>query len=269
MSTPAPWKASSKRYWRKNKRWKEFVSLSAFIVSNPGAIMKRCLVGPGLLAVALLPAMFAVPEARAHTVQAGIANKNDLRQIGIAFHDYHDNHKRFPAAAIYDKDGKPLLSWRVAILPSLDQAALYREFKLDEPWDSPHNIKLLDKMPRIYGPVADAKEDIGKTLYQVFTGPGTVFEGTNGTKIGSISDGLSKTILVAEARDAVPWTKPHELEYKDKEPLPKVGAGKNGFLVLMGDCSVMTFRADFDERQMRNAILRADGNVIDFSLLER
>jgi hypothetical protein len=234
---------------------------------NGGTIMKSLLVGLGFVLAALL-GLVPVPQAEARTPLGGVANKNDLKQIGLAFHDYHDVHKRFPAAAIFDKDGKALLSWRVALLPSLEQAALYKEFKLDEPWDSAHNIKLLPKMPRIFGPPGDG-DDAGKTVYRVFTGPGTVFDGRTGLKITSISDGTTNTILAVEAREAVPWTKPEELPYKDKEPLPKLGADKKNFVVLMCDGSVMTFRPDFNEQQMRYAILRADGNIVDFSQLER
>src|SRR5437773_109335 len=107
---------------------------------------------------------------------------NNLKQIGVAFHNYLSAHGTFPASAIYGKDGKPLLSWRVALLPYLEKGNLYREFKLDEPWDSPHNLKLLDKMPKVYAPVAgDAKEYW--TFYRVFTGPGTICEGAKGTRI--------------------------------------------------------------------------------------
>src|SRR5207244_11694577 len=75
---------------------------------------------------------------------------NNLKQIALAFHNYHDTFGTFPPAAIYSKDGKPLLSWRVAILPYLDQDALYQQFKLDEPCDSAHNKLLLDRMQPIY-----------------------------------------------------------------------------------------------------------------------
>ena len=84
----------------------------------------------------------------------------NLQQIGRAVQDHaHINYRTrtFPPQAICDKDGKPLLSWRVAILPELREFALYRQFKLDEAWDSPHNLKLLAKMPRIYAPPAGIK----------------------------------------------------------------------------------------------------------------
>jgi len=85
-------------------------------------------------------------------------SNNNLKQIAIAFHQYHDTYKSLPLHAIYSKDGKtPLLSWRVAILPFIEQDALYKQFKLDEPWDSEHNKKLIPLMPRIYMPVGLGK----------------------------------------------------------------------------------------------------------------
>src|SRR4029077_9290448 len=99
---------------------------------------------------------------------------NNIKQIMLAFHNYHDTMKGMPAHAIYSKDGKKaLLSWRVAILPYIEQNNLYMQFKLDEPWDSDHNKKLIATMPRIYMPLGMGKKDKmedGKTYYVVFTG---------------------------------------------------------------------------------------------------
>ena len=103
-------------------------------------------------------------------------SETNLRMIALAMHNYIGNSKetRFPPAAIR-KDGKPLLSWRVALLPHLEQQALYDQFHLDEPWNSPHNKKLLNKMPDVYAPVIRTDEPRGSTYYQVFTGPGALF----------------------------------------------------------------------------------------------
>ena len=78
-------------------------------------------------------------------------SSNYLKQLAIVMQTYSDvNNGRLAPAAVFDKDGKPLLSWRVLMLPYLEQDALYKEFHLDEPWDSDHNKKLLEKMPPLF-----------------------------------------------------------------------------------------------------------------------
>jgi hypothetical protein len=101
---------------------------------------------------------------------------NNLKQIALALHSFHDVNQRLPAAAICDVDDKPLLSWRVAILPFIEQEQLYEEFKLAEAWDSPHNIKLLDRTPSVYHVVHRDTVEAQNTFFQVFVGPGTPFE---------------------------------------------------------------------------------------------
>ncbi len=88
---------------------------------------------------------------------------NNLKQIGFALHNYHETWKQFPPAAITDKNGKPLLSWRVAILPFTDHSQLHEKFHLDEPWDSPHNFALLKEMPSYYACPSDMERKPGMT----------------------------------------------------------------------------------------------------------
>ena len=118
------------------------------------------------------------------------------KSIALAMHSFLDENGTFPPAA-WSKSGKPLLSWRVAILPWLGEMALYRQFRLDEPWDSPHNIKLLAAMPDVYH-CGGRKED-GKTATMVFTGEGAAFDGTKAFGASEIIDGLSNTIMVVVA----------------------------------------------------------------------
>jgi prepilin-type processing-associated H-X9-DG protein len=142
---------------------------------------------------------------------------NNLKQILLAMHNYHSKHSNFPPAYSSSADGKPLLSWRVHILPFLDQQqALYNEFHLDEPWDSPHNKTLISRMPAVYtcpsGSQALARE--GKTSYLVPRGPATAFPGAKGVSLREITDGTSNTIAVVDASDelATTWTKPDDWE---------------------------------------------------------
>jgi len=233
--------------------------------------MKHLLLGTALISAALVPAALPPGQAQAREPQpTRNEHINHLKQIGLAMHNYHSTFKKFPPAAVYDRDGKALLSWRVLILPYLEQNALQQQFKMDEPWDSQHNIKLLADMPKVFGPIGDSMDDRTKTYYRVFVGPGTVFEGKNGTKITSITDGTSNTIMVVEAHDGVAWTKPDELPYDPKGTLPRVGNhGGNGFHVLMCDGSVHTFRQNFDPQLMHWAITRDDGMPLDIEKLER
>ncbi|HMF14410.1 MAG TPA: sigma-70 family RNA polymerase sigma factor, partial [Gemmataceae bacterium] len=112
-------------------------------------------------------------DARANR-KARLQSRDNLKQIALAMHNWHDTYGTFPAAATYRKDGKPLLSWRVALLPFLEQDNLYKQFRLDEPWDSAHNKKLLARMPEIY--LVPGQEANNATFYQVFVGPSTMFE---------------------------------------------------------------------------------------------
>ncbi len=195
--------------------------------------------------------------------------ENNLKQVGLAAYNYQEAHGRFPAPAIHGKDGKQLLSWRVAILPYLLEDELYQSFKLDEPWDSPHNKPLLERMPRVFaqpGPRGQAPGVL--THFRVFVGEGTPFEGGRGPRLEDFSDGMDRTILVVKADEAVPWTKPEDLSYAPDKPLPPLGGGPRGsFLVLMADGSVRSIPAEIDPALMRRAITRNDKQPLDLNRL--
>src|SRR5262245_36146211 len=141
-------------------------------------------------------------------------SKNNLYQLAIALHNMHDTVGTLPPSAIRSKtDGKPLLSWRVAVLPYIEQDKLYREFKLDEPWDSPNNEKLLAKMPNLFAIPGRGDRRPFTTHYQAVVGPRTMWESTSdpkavygatGRKMLDATDGTSNTLLVVEALNAVP-----------------------------------------------------------------
>ncbi len=172
---------------------------------------------------------------------------------------------QFPARATFDKNGKPMLSWRVMILPYLEQQNLYNQFHLDEPWDSAHNKKLLAVMPRTYASPDDEKTLKDHTTYfQGFVGKGTVFEGKKGISLVDITDGTSNTIMIVEASKAVPWTKPDDIAYDAAKPLPKLGRGDaNTFQAAFCDGSVHALKKTIKPMVLRNLITRDDGNVID------
>src|SRR5215208_5386317 len=102
----------------------------------------------GLAAAAPVPKEPPVPPVTEEHLKAA---RENLKQIALAFHNHHDANGRLPGN-ICDKNGKALLSWRVQILPYLEEDKLYFEFKLDEAWDSDHNKKLIEKLPKTYAP---------------------------------------------------------------------------------------------------------------------
>jgi len=192
-----------------------------------------------------------------------IESMNNLKQIGLAMHNYHDAHGSLPPAAICDANGKPLLSWRVAVLPYIEQDNLYKQFKLDEPWDSEHNKKLIGQMPKIYLLPGDSKKhEFPSTHYQVFVGNGAMFELRRGARFAQITDGLSNTFMVAEAESSVPWTKPDDIAYDPKKE-PKLGYHfRSSCNALFGDGSVRAISKKVKPEILHLLIQRDDGQPI-------
>jgi hypothetical protein len=170
----------------------------------------------------LLPAVQSAREAARRTQML-----NNFRQVMLAMVVHESARRKLPAQAICDGEGKPLLSWRVALLPYLGEDKLYEQFRLDEPWDSEHNRKLVDRMPPIYSdPSAPDLAARGLTTIQVLSGEGTAFAAPDEPLgFGDISDGASRTLAIVEAMadNAVPWTKPDDVEFDPDEPLAGVG----------------------------------------------
>jgi prepilin-type processing-associated H-X9-DG protein len=192
---------------------------------------------------------------------------NNLKQIGLALHNYHDVNAGFPPAAVVGKKGKPLLSWRVAILPYIDEAELYKKFHLDEPWDSEHNTKVLadNPMPKVFlAPGGTAKAGDKKTHYQVFTGNGAMFDVIEGSKIQSITDGTSNTLMVATAKTPVEWTKPADLEFDPKgDPRDLLLFVNDVCNVAFADGSVRAMAKKTPVETFRAIITKAGGEVVD------
>jgi Protein of unknown function (DUF1559) len=212
----------------------------------------------------------AVRKTRATAEQ--MRESNNLKQIGLAMHVYADANARLPAHAIYSADGKtPLLSWRVAILPYIEQKALFNEFKTDEPWDSEHNKKLIALIPKTYVSKVPVKQP-GQTYYRVFVGGGALFDrAAQGPRFTDMTDGTSNTLMVVEAAESVPWTKPDELAFDPNKPLPKLGADPKAdrFLAAFGDGSVRSIKKGLAEATLKALVTRAGREVIDSRDLDK
>jgi len=214
---------------------------------------------------------------------------NNLKQLGLAMHNYHDVYKRLPPQAIRGKDGRALLSWRVAILPYLNEDALYREFRLDEPWDSEHNKKLIARMPPIFASPHLGNDRIarGMTSYLVpltkappavsvvppddVTKPivagkdQMIFDLPQGATMAHILDGTSNTIMILEShpRAAAIWTKPDDLVIDPAAPLAQLtGQPGDGFSAVIADGSVHFIRTSVDKSTLWNLLRMNDGNSI-------
>jgi hypothetical protein len=207
----------------------------------------------------LLP---AVHSARGAATRA--ASINNMKQIMLAMHNYHDANKHFPPAYKADKEGKPLLSWRVLILPMMEYGNLYNQFHLDEPWDSEHNKKLIDKMPPEYRS-PDSRAGAGKTNYLTVRGENTVFAGKDGVKISDITDGTAFTIALVEASDdkAVIWTKPDDFEIDNNNPKKGlIGLQPNVFLAGFADGSVRALSSTIDAEVIKGLFSRNGGEPV-------
>jgi hypothetical protein len=225
--------------------------------------------GSSLTSVAPVAAGLLLPAVRAARESARRAQSaNNMKQIALAIFNYESTYGHFPPAYIADqKTGKPLLSWRVAILPFIEEDALYKQFNLDEPWDSEHNKKLLAQMPPIYRhPASTAKP--GMTNYVTLRGKDTAFPGKEGIRIADITDGTSNTIMLVEASDskAVPWTKPDDLEYDEKKPAAGLGGlFPGGFNAAFCDGSIHFVQSTIDAETLRLLFNIHDGRVLDSS----
>src|SRR5262249_18752163 len=151
-------------------------------------------------------------------------------------------------------------SWRVMLLPFLEQEALYKEFKLDESWDSEHNKKLLARMPKVFEAIetGDSKDkDKHLTHYQGLVGKQAIFDGTEGITIREITDGMSHTIMFVEARKGVPWSKPEDIPFEGDKLVSKLGGVQpEGFNVALCDGRVVFLRNAIREQTLRGLITR-------------
>jgi hypothetical protein len=176
------------------------------LVATVGALVALILVTPWARQVARRPALAAVCTS-------------NMEQISLALSNYVDEWGAFPPAHTADAAGRPLLSWRVLLLPYLERADLLARFKLDEPWDGPNNSRLLDEMPRVFACPVD-QQDVFEwdapgryTDYLAAAGPGTAFPGAEPVPLAAIQDGPDRTIVMVESAQArVPWTAPVDLD---------------------------------------------------------
>jgi hypothetical protein len=208
---------------------------------------------------------FIAGKRKVREAAARAQSSNNLKQIVLSLHNYADTHGSMPPAAVCDKTGKPMLSWRVLILPFIEQNDLYKQFKLDEPWDSENNKKLIAKMPRTYALPMPTTAKANETHYRLFVGNGAAFDYLKGPRLpADFPDGTSNTIVVVTAKDAVPWTKPDELTFNpDKDMKALLGYFFSGTCTIaLGDGSVRALSKSIKKETLNAAITSNGGEVL-------
>jgi hypothetical protein len=233
------------------------LAIAGIVTSAFGTLM-----GCPIVVALLLPAVQKVREAAIRT-----QSQNNLKEMALAMHNYDSATGSLPRAS-GGPGLHPGLSWRVALLPYLAQSDLYNQFNLDEPWDSPHNKKLLEQMPLVYA-TPGMQEAPGMTHYRVFVGPTAAFElskagdkDKRGRRVTDFIDGTANTFLIVEVEGTVPWTKPDELNYSPKQLLPVLIKNHDGFNAVMADGSVHRIPKDTPEAILRAMITYNGGEQV-------
>ena len=212
----------------------------------------------------------ALPKPGEVSLMAREADANNLKQIGLALHNFHAVYGHFPAPITYGKDGKGGVphSWRIDLLPFMEQTALYNEYRFDEPWDSEHNLKLSNIIPVCYMSVSKGTaspfcvltgtpEECEKELFS------TMFTTKKGIKLSDVTDGLANTIMVIEMENNEPWSKPVDIVYSPDKPLPKFGGlTPKGYHALFADGSVRFLSESIEEKLLRALITPRGGEVV-------
>jgi hypothetical protein len=212
------------------------------------------------------PLVSAIASARASARRA--QSMNNLKQIALGMHNYHEVYKKFPSNSV-EANGKPLLSWRVHILPYIDQQVLYSQFKLDEPWDSEHNKKLSEIVVAAYrDPSAESKP--GETTYLIPASKGT-FGGQTPLRFQDIRDGTSNTLMIVNVAPerAVIWTKPDDLTVTQENPFAGIiTATRKKFEAAFCDGSVRVISDATDPKTLWLLFQANDGTPIDYDAIK-
>ncbi len=215
-----------------------------------------------ILIAILLPAVQQAREAARRT-----QCKSNLKQIGLALHNYHDTFKLFPAAHLNDLEGEPKLSWRVSILPFLGEAGRYNAYHFDDAWDSPLNSGLLNPLPVNYGCPSHTPPGSTSTAYVTITGSNTALGDGKCVPLRDFNDGTSNTLMIVEGCGLnIPWMKPQDIDAATVKGVgdPNGTSSKHtgGAYVLMSDGAVRFISNNIDPKVYQSLITRDGGEQL-------
>ena len=191
---------------------------------------------------------------------------NNLKQIGLALQNYADVYGCFPPAYVTDAAGKPIHSWRVLILPFIEQQALYSRYNFNEPWDGPNNSLLAKEMPSVFRCPANKANPGTLTDYVAIVGPETIWQANRGATFDEITDGSANTIAVVEAAGlGVNWMEPRDLPFSTvanginpKQGPSMASQHPNYIIALFVDGHTQTIQQNISHQLLR-AICTKDG----------
>ena len=226
------------------------------------------------LIIAVLCALLLPPVKSGGGGGARDRCKYKLKAIGLALHNYHDANGTFPPAYIADEQGRPLHSWRVLLLPYLDQAGLFEEYRFDEPWNGPHNKLLAERIAKVYHCFSDHPKDqpIDKkyTSYVAVVGPETAWPGSESITLKDVTDSRESTLLVVEVTNSdIQWMEPRDMSLEDalaginNPARPGISSPhKHGAHCLRADGSVRFLIEKIPPETLRALLTRAGGETV-------
>lgn len=190
-----------------------FVAALAAIVLIRPLRRPSLFIGYGTTVVLVMLLVPAVQKAREASRRSS-CNCN-LKQLGLALQTYADVYKCFPPAYVTDAKGNRMHSWRVLILPFMEQKALYAQYDFNEPWNGPHNRLLAAEIPPVYCCPSDDLRGPMEVSYLAVTGPGTIWPGNRCAGFGDVKDGTSNTLIIVESvGSGIHWMEPRDLPFE-------------------------------------------------------
>jgi len=212
--------------------------------------------------------VFDIPHYFGHRGSKRVWCGERQKEITLALHNYHEFYGTFPPAYIAGEDGGPMHSWRVLLLPFLDQQTFYDKYRFDEPWNSPHNLELAVPLDN-YNCPSQPGGPSSMTNYVAVIGERTCWPGDRGRLLEEIVDSLDDTILLVEvAESGILWTEPRDLHVQQMNPKVNAPHGQGpsshhtgGMMVSLANGAARFLSADVSQEHLE-ALLTVDGDEV-------